>query len=217
MSERTEDGRAQAEFARLDIKLNAIQWPLDAGMVTGILQNGGYKVADTRDHVLRAEFPGGEFIMDSVRQTLRFSGPPIDTLVTVQENFFNMIEQFTGVLLKEHAEFYSSEYVLVYRSNKRLGDALGPLYKDSAHMESMCDIVGKNVRPYSIDLAGGDIGDKTWFRIRVEPKAEGTNRMYFCSAFYRDASVDNVVGDAKKAPDVVKKLLRMLEKQASRE
>ena len=215
MSERTEDGLIQAEFALLDIKFNVIQWPLDTGMVSAILQKMGYRVTDPRGHVLRAEFPGGEFIMDSGRQTLRFSGPPIGTLVTVQENFFNTIEQFTGVLLKEHAELYSSEYVLIYRSNKRLGDALGPLYKDSAHMKSLCDIVGKNVHPYSIDVTEGEIGDKTWFRIRVEPKAEGTNRMYFCSAFYRDISVDNVVDDAKKAPTVVRKLLHMLEKQAS--
>ena len=218
MSEHTGEGLVQAEFARLGIKLNVIQWPLDTGMVSAVLQNMKYRVTDTRDHGLRAEFPGGEFTMDRVSQTLRFSGPPINTLVTVQESFSSMIEQYTGVSLKEYAEFYSSEYVLIYRANKRLGDALGPLYRDSAHMESIRDIVGKNVRPYSIDVTGeGEIGDKTWFRIRAEPKAEGTNRMYYCSADYRDASLDNVVGDAKKAPEVVKKLLRMLEKQASLE
>ena len=78
-------------------------------------------------------------------------------------------------------------------------------------MESIRDIVRKKVRPSCIDVSShGSHHDKTWCRIRVEPKVEGTDKTYFCSAVYRDTSLDNVIGDAGDAAGVVKGLLGML-------
>ena len=45
----------------------------------------------------------------------------------------------------------------------------------------------------------------------IEPKAEGTDKTYFCSVMYRDTSIDNVIGDAEDAARVVKEMLGMLE------
>ena len=93
---------------------------------------------------------------------------------------------------------------------------LDNVYNDSYHMKAIRTISGKDVRPYLIDVSSrGSYDNKTWFRVRIEPKAEGTDKTYFCSAVCRDTSMDGTISDAKGAELAVKKMLRMLESKSN--
>jgi len=149
--------------------------------------------------------------MERLRQVITFRVFPLSAVVGAKKNFEESLESNTGVVLGDHAAYYENEYVLVYLAKKSINDVLANVYSGSSHMESIRDIVGKNVRPSCIDVSShGSHHDKTWCRIRVEPKAEGTDKTYFCSAVYRDTSLDNVIGDAEDAARAVRGLLGML-------
>ena len=212
MSDAVQEGATQAEFVRLSIKLDVVHWPFDNGIVLKILQDNGYTGFEQRPESVKATRAGGEFVMERLRQVITFSGFPLSAVVGAKKNFEESLEGNAGVVLGDHAAYYENEYVLVYLAKKSINDVLANVYSGSSHMESIRDIVRKNVRPSCIDVSShGSHHDKTWCRIRVEPKVEGTDKTYFCSAVYRDTSLDNVIGDAGDAAGVVKGLLGMLE------
>ena len=212
MSDAVQEGTAQAEFVRLSIKLDVVYWPFDNGIMLKILQDNGYTGFEQRPEFVKATRAGGEFIMERLRQVITFSGFPLSAVVGAKKNFEESLETNTGVVLGDHVAYYENEYVLVYLAKKSINDVLANVYSGSSHMKSIRDIVRKEVRPSCIDVSShGSHHDKTWCRIKVEPKVEGTDKTYFCSAVYRDTSIDNVISDAEDAVGVVKGLLSMLE------
>ena len=206
------EGAPQAELSRLVIKLDIVHWPFDNNTASRILQGVGYASVEERPEFVRATKPDGEFFMDRIRHMIRLDGFPPCAVVGAMKSFEESLRHNTGVVLDDHAAYYESEYILIYLAKKSINDVLINLYEDSDHMRSIRNIVGKDARPYCIDVSShGGNNDKTWFRIRIEPRVEGTDMTYFCSAAYRNTTIDSAISNAEGAPEVVKKLLCMLE------
>ena len=205
------EGSVQAQAAYLIIKFDMMQWPFDVNVATRILQDVGYVVEASQGSV-SATKSDGRFFMDRPGYAIRFDGPSLKALVSAKENFESALERSTGVVLDDRAAYYQSEYMLIYLAKTDMHDALSSVYHGSNHMERVRGIVKRDVRPFLIDVSShGSHNSKTWFRVRIEPKAEGTDRTYFCSAVYRDPSIEKMIGDAEGSEGIVKGLLRMLE------
>ena len=186
--------------------------PFDSNTTVRILQSVGYASIEERPEFVRAVKPDDEFFMDRIRHMIRLEGFPFTAVVGARKSFEESLRHNTDLVLDDHATYYESEYILIYLAKKSINDALANLYKDSSHMESIRGIVGKHARPYCVDVSSrGGHNDKTWFRIRIEPRVEGTNKTYFCSAAYRNTAIGYAIGDAEGAAGVVKRLLCMLE------
>lgn len=211
------EGEFQTEFVRLSIKLDMVQWPFDNITASRILQGIGYRPIEERPDLVRMGRADGEFSMDRPRQIIRFDGFPLSAVVGAKKSFEESLKVNTGVVLGDYAAYYESDYILIYLAKKSMEDILSSVYSDSNHMESIRNIVGKDIRPSCIDMSShGSHYNKTWFRIRIEPRAEGTEKTYFCSAAYRDTDIDSVIGDTEGAAEVVKRLLHMLEEGVTR-
>lgn len=210
------EGRVQGQLAGLIIKFDMMQWQFDANVATRILQDVGYVVEPSQESV-SATKPDGQFFMDRLGHAIRFDGPSLNALVSAKENFESALERTTGVVLDDRAAYYQSEYILIYLAKTDMHDALSSVYHGSAHMERIRGIVKRDVRPFLVDVSSrGSHNSKTWFRVRIEPKIEGTDRTYYCSAVYRDPSIKKTIDDARGAEGVVKGILRMLESGSGR-
>ncbi len=205
------EGSIQAQATTLIIKLDMLQWPFDVGTASRILHDTGYAVEQPQGSV-SATKPDGQFFMDRPGQTIRFDGISLNSLVAAKDNFESQLERSTGVVLGDLASYYQYEYILIYLAKRNLHDALDGVYDGSKHMECIREIVGRDVRPFLVDVSSrGTHDSKAWFRVRIEPKVEGTDRTYFCSMVCRDASIDKMIGYAKGSDGVLRGLLRMLE------
>ena len=210
------EGSVQDQLAGLIIKFDMMQWPFDVNVATRVLQDVGYVVEPSQETV-SATKSDGQFFMDRLDHAIRFDGPSLNALVSAKESFESALERTTGVVLDDIAMYYQSEYILIYLAKTDMHDALSSVYHGSDHMERIRSIVKRDVRPFLIDLSSrGSHNSKTWFRVRIEPKAEGTDRTYYCSAVYRDPSIVKMIGDAEGSEGVVKGVLRMLESGSGR-
>ena len=210
------EGRVQGQFAGLIIKFDMMQWPFDANAASRILQDVGYAVEASQESV-SATKPDGQFFMDRPGHAIRFDGPSLNALVSAKENFESALERTTGVVLDDRAAYYQSEYILIYLAKTDMHDALSSVYHGSAHMKRIRGIVKRDVRPFLVDVSSrGSHNSKTWFRVRIEPKMEGTDRTYFWSAVYRDLSIKKMIDDAEGAEGIVKGILRILESGSGR-
>lgn len=150
--------------------------------------------------------------MDRQQQMITFDGVTLEEVVDAKEGFEGALKANIDVVLNDYIAYCESDYVAIYLAKKTMHDVLADIYKDSEDMESIHRIVGKDLRPYCIDVSsGGSHHNKTAFKIKIEPKIEGTDKIYFCNATYRDVSFSSVIGDANSAKEVVTKLLCMLE------
>ena len=210
------EGRVQGQFAGLIIKFDMMQWPFDVNVATRILQDVGYVVEPSQGSV-SATKPDGQFFMDRLGHAIRFDGPSLNALVSAKENFESALERSTGVVLDDRAAYYQSEYILIYLAKADMYDTLSSVYHGSDHMERIRSIVKRDVRPFLVDVSSrGSHNSKTWLRVRIEPKIEGTDRTYYCSAEYRDPSIKKMIDDAQGAEGVVKGILRMLESSSGK-
>lgn len=205
------DGAIHVENGRIGVKIDAVHWPFDIPTAVQILQESGYTHIDqVNDRITAAGFEG-QFYLNSLQQTLGFVSTTTGAAVGAQKKFFDALEGM-GITLQDYAKFYECQYTMIYRAQKNLHDALGSIYSDSKDLIAVRSIVGRNIQPYGIDVTSpSSQGSKKWFRIRIEPKIEGTPKTYYCEALYRDTSLDCVVHDATNAKDVITKLLSMLQ------
>lgn len=211
MTEDTGKGIVRAETGRIGVKLDMVHWPFDIYMTTQILQESGYERIDQADGQITAAGNEGQFYMNSLQQTLGFVSTTVDAAVGAQTKFFDMLED-EGVTLQDYAKFYECQYTMVYYGQKSVHDALGGTYSDSKDFAAVRSIVGVDVQPYGIDVTSpSSQASKTWFRIRIEPKIEGTPKTYYCEALYRDVSLGRVVRDGGNAKGVITALLTTLQ------
>lgn len=218
MSKTVPEGATLDESVRLAMKFNMVHWPFDNNIAAKILQDTGYTTIEQQQEYVKATRANGEFLMNRPRQVITFDGFPLNVVVSAKKNFTESLERNTGVVLDNYVVHYESIYVSIYRAKKSMNSVLANVYNDSNHMTSIRNIVGKDVRPFSIDMSSrGSHHDKSWFRIRVEPKIEGTDKTYFCMAEYRDTAIDSVIGDVESAPEIVKSLLCMLESETGKD
>lgn len=212
MNEGVPEGEIQAEYVRLAIKLDMVLWPFDNSVVERILEDDEYTDIEQEVEFVRATRDSALFYMDRQQHKITFDGITLKEVVDAKESFEAALKTNTGVVLNDYIAYCQSGYMLIYLAKKSIDDVLADMYKNSDDMKSIHKIVGKSVRPYCIEVSSrGSHHQKTWFKIKIEPKIEGTGKTYFCSAIYRDVSFSSVIDDAKGAKKVVKRLLCMLE------
>lgn len=204
-------GIISAESGRIGVKIDAVHWPFDVYMAARILQKSGYASIDQVDGRVTAAGVEGQFYLNSLQQTLGFVSSTVGEAVGAQAKFFAELEGM-GVTLQDYAKFYECQYTMVYHGQKNVHDALGATYSDSKALAAVRGIVGEDVQPYGIDVTSpSDQASKTWFRIRIEPKIEGTPKTYYCEALYRDTSLGSVAKNGSDAKGVITRLLSMLQ------